>query len=507
MKVGDLFGRDARCAAGLRRRTVHGLQYDSRKVEAGDVFFAFPGEHVDGHKFVQSALDAGAVAIASECEAPDEHKGTWIQIPHGRQALARAALRFYQRPDHRLKLTAVTGTNGKTSTVFLLDTILEHAGLLTARIGTIEYKIGQRRVKAVNTTPESLDLVRYLADLVEEGGTHATLEASSHALDLGRIHGFDFHTVVFTNLSRDHLDYHKTMEAYGQAKRLLLDGAGGEAPRFAVINRDDPVGQDWLAASASETLSYGVQPGADVTAENVEVRTSGLHFRVATPQGKLDIQSSLGGEFNVSNLLAAIAAAITLDIDLHAIGDGVEACRAVPGRFELIDEGQPFTVIVDYAHTDDALRNLLESARTLRRRSKGPGRILTVFGCGGDRDRTKRPAMGEIAGRLSDLVILTSDNPRGEDPLNILNDIRVGLGRVDSSYEIEPDRAQAIRFAVTQAVGDDIVLIAGKGHETTQTIGEQVNPFDDREVARSVLWELGYGPEAAIGGRGAERKL
>ena len=398
-----------------------------------------------------------------------------------------------------MKLTGVTGTNGKTSTVFLLDTILEHAGHLTARFGTIEHKIGERRIKAVNTTPESLDLVRFLADLVDQGGTHATFEASSHALDLGRIHGFDFRTVVFTNLSRDHLDYHKTMEAYAEAKRLLLDGAGGEAPRFAVINRDDPVGQDWLEASGSETLSYGVRPGADVVAENVEVSTGGLRFRAVTPRGKLDVRSSLGGEFNVANLLAAIAAAITLDIDLKTIESGVEACRAVPGRFELIDEGQPFTVIVDYAHTDDALRNLLESARALQRRSKGAGRILTVFGCGGDRDRTKRPAMGEIAGRLSDLVILTSDNPRGEDPLNIINDIRVGLGRVDSSYEVEPDRAQAIRFAVAQAVGGDIVLIAGKGHETTQTVGSEVKPFDDREVARGLLHELGYGPDSVAG--------
>lgn len=388
---------------------------------------------------------------------------------------------------------------GKTSTVYLLDSILEHSGLLTARFGTIEHKIGQRHLKAINTTPESLDLVRFLADLVEEGGTHATFEASSHALDLGRIHGFDFHTVVFTNLSRDHLDYHETMAAYGAAKRRLLDGAGGEPPRFAVINKDDPVGQDWLENSPSETLSFGVQPGADIVAENVEVQLSGLHFRVSTPKGALEVRSSLGGEFNMSNLLAAIAAALTLDIDLAVIEEGIEACRAVPGRFELIDEGQPFTVIVDYAHTDDALRNLVEAARTLRRRSKTPGRILTIFGCGGDRDRTKRPAMGEIAGRLSDLVILTSDNPRSEDPLNIINDVRVGLGRVESTYEIEPDRAEAIRLAVSQGSSGDIVLIAGKGHETTQTIGEQVIPFDDREVARGVLRELGYGASSAAG--------
>ena len=499
MKVGDLFDNRAKCTAALRREAVHGLQYDSRKVGKGDVFFAFPGEHVDGHAFIEKALQAGALAVASEREPAAEHKDKWILIPHGRQALAKAALRFYDRPDQHLKLTGVTGTNGKTSTVYLIDSILERAGLLTARFGTIEHKIGQRHIKAINTTPESLDVVRFLADLVEEGGTHATFEASSHALDLGRIHGFDFHTVVFTNLSRDHLDYHGTMQSYAEAKRRLLDGAGGEPPRFAVINRDDPVGQDWLETSGSETLSFGVQPGADVVAENVEVRLSGLHFLAATPKGAINVRSSLGGEFNISNLLAAIATTLTLDIDPVVIEEGIEACRAVPGRFELIDEGQPFTVIVDYAHTDDALRNLLEAARTLRRRSKTPGRILTIFGCGGDRDRTKRPAMGEIAGRLSDLVILTSDNPRSEDPLNIVNDVRVGLGRVESTYEIELDRAEAIRLAVSQGSSGDIVLIAGKGHETTQTIGDKVLPFDDRETARGVLRELGYGANSAAG--------
>ena len=499
MKIGDLFDRSAQCQAGLRRKSIHGLQYDSRKLEPGDVFFAFPGENADGHQFIPAALDAGAAAIVSERKAPLAHGAHWIQVLHGRKSLAKAALRFYGRPDHQLKLTGVTGTNGKTSTVYLLDSILENAGLLTARFGTIEHKIGRRRLRAVNTTPESLDIVRFLTELVAEGGSHAGFEASSHALSLGRVYGFDFHTVVFTNLSRDHLDFHQTMEEYAASKRRLLQGAGGEPPRYAVINRDDPIGQEWLAASSSETLSYGVRPGADVVAENVDARLSSLHFRAATPRGPLDVRSSLGGAFNISNLLAAITAALTLDIDLNTIGEGIEACRAVPGRFELIDEGQPFVVIVDYAHTDDALRNLLEAARALRQRSKGTGRILTVFGCGGDRDRTKRPAMGEIAGRLSDLVILTSDNPRSENPLNIINDIRVGMGRVESKHEIEPDRAAAIRLAVSHGQAGDIVLLAGKGHETTQTIGDEVLPFDDRETARGLLHELGYGVHSVAG--------
>ena len=477
----------------LASREVKGLQYDSRQLGPGELFFAFPGEHVDGHRFVEPALAAGALAVVSEREAPAKLRGNWVRVPHGRRALAQAALEFYGRPDRRLKLTGVTGTNGKTTTVYLIDAILDAAGLKTARLGTIEHKVGDRQIRAVNTTPESLDLARYLQDLDEQGGTYATLEASSHALELGRIFGMDFHTAVFTNLSRDHLDFHSTMENYASAKRRLLEGAGGKPPKVVVINKDDPVGQEFLETVEAPKLSFGVQNPSDVMAENVDVGLNELHFQANTPRGRLEVHSALSGEFNVANLLAAITAAISLDISLGTIERGIAACRAIPGRFEQIDAGQPFVVLVDYAHTDDALQRLIRAARTLLIRSKSRGRVIAMFGCGGDRDRTKRPAMGEIAGRLSDRVILTSDNPRSENPLDIINDILVGLRRVDAVHEIEPDRAAAIRLALSHAQSGDIILLAGKGHETHQTIGDETVPFDDRETALGVLHELGYG--------------
>ena len=495
-KLRQLLGSTVKASHPLASQAVKGLQYDSRQIGRDELFFAFPGEHVDGHKFVKSALAAGALAVVSEREAPAKLKGQWIQVPHGRRALAQAALKFYGHPDRRLKLTGVTGTNGKTTTVYLIDAILDAAGFKTARLGTIEHKVGERRIRAVNTTPESLDLVRFLDDLDELGGTHATLEASSHALELGRIFGMDFHTAVFTNLSRDHLDFHSTMESYARAKRRLVEGAGGKPPKVMVINNDDPVGQEFLETIAGPKLSFGVQNPSDVMAENVDIRLSGLRFQANTPCGRLEVHSSLSGEFNVGNLLAAIGAAISLDVGLETIASGIAACRGVPGRFQQVDAGQPFVVLVDYAHTDDALRRLVEAARTLLTRSKGRGRVITMFGCGGDRDRTKRPAMGEIAGRLSDRVILTSDNPRSENPLDIINDILVGLRRMDAVHEIEPDRAAAIHLALSHAQSGDIVLLAGKGHEAYQTIGDETVPFDDRETALGMLHELGYGVDS-----------
>jgi UDP-N-acetylmuramoyl-L-alanyl-D-glutamate--2,6-diaminopimelate ligase len=481
------------------RKPVTGLQYDSRKIRSGEVFFAFPGENVDGHRFIVPALEAGAAAIVSEREPPAEYRDLWVQVRHGREALAEAALHFYGRPDRRVLLTGVTGTNGKTTTVFLIDAIFEAAGFRTALLGTIEYRIAGRRLPAVNTTPESLDLVRVLAELAQQGGTHATFEVSSHALELKRVHGLEFHTAVFTNLTRDHLDFHKTMENYGRAKKQLFQGAGAPPPKFAVVNQDDPLGREILALGKSEPLSYGFDARAAVVAREVDSRPGKLHLRVSTPKGDIGIDSRLSGDFNVPNILAAVATALSYNVDTGTIQRALAACPPVPGRFETVDEGQPFSVVVDYAHTDDALKNLIEAARALLERGKKPGRIITLFGCGGDRDRTKRPLMGEIAARLSDLVILTSDNPRTEDPLNIMNDILVGLRRVDTPFLTEPDRARAIRKALQEAEKGDMVLIAGKGHEAYQVIGRTSNPFDDRQVAREVLRELGYEPGEAAG--------
>ena len=471
---------------------ANGLQYDSRKLQRGDAFFAFLGEHVDGHRFVPNAMEAGAAAIVSERVAPEGLEGQWARVSHGHRALALSALRFYGRPDRQLKLTGVTGTNGKTSTVYLIDSLLRSAGKVTARFGTIEHRVANRAVPAINTTPESLDVIRYLVELRDLGGTHATMEVSSHGLEIGRVYGMDFHTAVFTNLSQDHLDFHGDMQSYAAAKRRLFEGAGGAVPRFAVINLDDEIGRDLLTHSKSEKLSYGRTPRADVAATAIETSFDGVKFTAETPVGAIDVNSPMNGDFNVENILAAIATALTYEIPAQQIERGLRETPSVPGRFETVNEGQPFLVVVDYAHTDDALKRLIESARVLLSSRGEPGRVLTLFGCGGNRDRGKRPAMGRVAGQLSDWVILTSDNPRNEDPTAIIRDAEAGLGEGPAPYEIEPDRAAAIEIALNQARSGDIVLIAGKGHEPYQVVGEVKLPFDDRETARKVLNELGY---------------
>jgi len=471
---------------------VTGLEYDSRKLREGAVFFAFPGEHVDGHRFVPSARAAGAAAIVSERTAPEGDQGVWVQVRHGRRALAAAALAFYGNPDERLRLIGITGTNGKTTTAYLADSVLRAAGNTTGLVGTVGHRIGDRLLPAANTTPESLDLVRMLEELEKMSGTHMTLEASSHALELGRIAGFRFDTAVFTNLTQDHLDFHGDMESYFAAKRTLFEG-NGPRPRAAVVNADDAYGRRLLEIEGIESLSFSAQGAADIRAVEAESTFDGLKIRVATPQGETVLHSPLVGCFNVANILAAVGVGLAQGIDLETVGQGIAECGAVPGRFELVREGQPFLVAVDYAHTDDALRNLISAARRL---VPAGGRILTVFGCGGDRDRAKRPLMGAAAGELSDRVILTSDNPRSEDPLRILADAEVGLQRVDANYVRQPDRRKAITKALKEAAAGDIVLIAGKGHETYQQVGDEKLPFDDRETARELLREITHGRRA-----------
>ncbi len=474
---------------------VSGLQYDSRKLKPGEVFFAFPGEHVDGHQFISEAVARGAAAVVSERSPAGgalPEPIPWVQVRHGREALALAALNFYGHPDRRLRLTGVTGTNGKTTTVYLIDSILRAAGFTTATLGTIEQTIAGEHRPTANTTPESLDLVRLFAELLDRGGSHATFEVSSHALELRRVYGLQFHTAVFTNLTRDHLDFHGTIENYAAAKRRLFEGAGGPPPRFAVIHHEDPWGRKWEKLGGFHVLSYGLNSGACITASKVVSSFEGLRFTANTPAGPIPIRSPLLGKFNILNILAAVGVGLSYDLSPEVIAAGVAECKAVPGRFERVDAGGPFVVVVDYAHTDDALRNVIRAARELVCDRNPPGRVITLFGCGGDRDRTKRPLMGEAAGSLSDFVILTSDNPRSEDPLNIINDVLVGLQRATAHYRLEPDRAAAIKIAIETARSGDIVILAGKGHETYQIIGSSVNPFDDREVARQVLRGMGY---------------
>jgi UDP-N-acetylmuramoyl-L-alanyl-D-glutamate--2,6-diaminopimelate ligase len=474
-------------ADSLHAAPVAGLEYNSRQVQPGFVFFAFPGARTDGRQYALQALERGALAIVSESEAPAGFPGPWIQVAHGRRTLALWSRRFYQQPDERLHLTGVTGTNGKTTTVFLIDSVLRSAGFTTGMLGTIEYRVGAERRAAVNTTPESLDLMRLLDDMARAGATHASLEVSSHALELGRVFGLAFQAAVFTNLTRDHLDFHGTMESYFAAKQRLFEGAGGPPPPYAILNHDDEYSGRIQTASQTRRLTYGFEAGADLRALNVRLGFEGLRFEIEHPEGRQKIESPLVGRINVYNILAAFGAGLAAGLSPEAIAAGIANLAAVPGRFERVDAGQPFLVVVDYAHTDDALRNTLAAARAL-----GPKRILTVFGCGGDRDRAKRPLMGIAAAELSDFVVVTSDNPRSEDPLDIINDAMVGVRRTDVRHVVEPDREKAIHKAISEAAPGDIVLVAGKGHETYQTLKDSTIPFDDREVARRILQSYGY---------------
>ncbi|MGA2215655.1 MAG: UDP-N-acetylmuramoyl-L-alanyl-D-glutamate--2,6-diaminopimelate ligase, partial [Bryobacteraceae bacterium] len=411
--------------AGLGELSVAGLEYDSRRVQPGFLFFAFPGARADGREFAQQAIDRGAVAAVSELPAPEGFRGAWIEVEHGRQALALAARNFYGNPAKRLKLTGVTGTNGKTTTTFLVDAVLRAAGNTTALVGTIEYRLAGEVRPAVNTTPESLDLYRMFQELEQAGGTHVTMEVSSHALALGRVYGMPFHTAVFTNLTRDHLDFHHSMEEYFAAKQLLFGSEGGTAPAWAVINSDDPYGRQ--IQTAPHTLRYGFEDGADLRGSSLHVSFEGLRFTVQQGAERIQLSSPLVGKFNAYNILAACGAALSYGLDWKTISAAIANCPRVPGRFESVQQGQPFLVVVDYAHSDDALRNVIAAARELH-----PKRVITLFGCGGDRDRSKRPLMAQAASQASDFVVLTSDNPRSEDPISIMNDALVGLRRFDT---------------------------------------------------------------------------
>ncbi len=469
---------------------VSSLVYDSRQVNPGSLFVAIRGEKFDGNQFVSAAIERGARAIASETPRPPAipQDVAWVVVSNVRRALATIGANFFGRPAEKLQMVAVTGTNGKTTTSFLIDSILHASGHQSGLFGTLVHRTPVASRAAMITTPESLDLQGFLAEIVDAGGTHAVLEASSHALVLNRLWGCRFAAAVFTNLTQDHLDFHKTLDDYFAAKRLLFEGTGAGPPAAAIINMDDSCGARFTGLTA-RTITYGLAPGAQVTAKKFVQGITGLEFAADTPAGKIEVRSPLVGRFNVYNLLGAIGAGLALGVSREGIETGIRKLQAVPGRFERVDLGQPFLVIVDYAHTDDALRNLVATAREL----DPEGRLITLFGCGGDRDRSKRPLMGEAAGKMSDVVVLSSDNPRGEDPLRIINDALVGLQRTAAKVFVEPDREQAIELAVEQARPGDVVLIAGKGHETTQVLKDGAIPFDDREVARHALRQRGYG--------------
>ena len=462
---------------------------DSRRVKPGALFVAIQGTATDGNLYAKDASARGAVVVLSADPQPADWaaQATWVQVVEPRKALAIAAANFFSRPASALKLVGVTGTNGKTTTSSLIDAIVKGSGAKTGLFGTIAYHTPQGRYPAPNTTPESVDLQEFFAEVRDSGGTHAVLEASSHALALDRLWGCHFMAAVFTNLTRDHIDFHTTFDDYFEAKRHLFEGTGAGAPDVAVVNTDDEWGKK-LTGLAKQTLTYGLTNGSDLAAKKFTLTFNGLNFTARTPNGNVQVQSPLVGRMNVYNILAAIGAGIGLGFSNEVIEEGIRNLAAVAGRFERIDQGQPFVVVVDYAHTDDALENLIRTARELNSK----GRIITMFGCGGSRDRTKRPIMGETAGRLSDLTILTSDNPRAEDPLKIISDIVVGIQKSQGKYMIEGDRAKAIQLAIDEAKAGDMVLLAGKGHEDYQIFSDRTVHFDDREVAQMALSDLGY---------------
>src|SRR5436309_7157470 len=492
-----LQGVETTLSANANELTIQKVACDSRKVQSGTLFFALHGAKADGNAFIQDAIKRGAVAIASEEKAVGKIPPgvSWIQVREARKALAIAAANFLGHPASALHLVAVTGTNGKTTTTSVVDAIVKASGAKTGLFGTIAYHTPLGDYPAPNTTPESVELQGFFAEIRDAGGKYGVLEASSHSLAMDRLWGCHFQAAVFTNLTREHMDFHKTFEDYFAAKKRLFAGTGAGAPEVAVLNTDDSYGKQ-LAGLAKSTVKYGLESQTDITASKFQLSFEGLRFTAHTPKGKLQVKSRLVGRINVYNLLAAIGAAQALGFSNEIIQKGLENRESVSGRFQRIDMGQPFLVIVDYAHTDDALENLIRTARELNTE----GRIITLFGCGGLKDRTKRPVMGEVSGRLSDLTILSSDNPRTEEPLKIISDVVVGLQKTAGKYLIETDREKAIGMAIDEARAGDIVLLAGKGHEDYQILADRTLKFDDREVARRALRERGFaGPKNGFG--------
>jgi|AGTN01.2.fsa_nt_gi UDP-N-acetylmuramyl-tripeptide synthetase len=465
---------------------VRGITYDSRKVKKGDLFVALSGSHADGNEYIHEALAAGAVAVLSAKYSPDI-KVTQVIVTDPLVAMARAAADIYRHPDKKLLLIGVTGTNGKTTITYLLESIFERSGLSTGVVGTVNYRYGKKKFPAPNTTPQSADLYRFFSAMVKERRKAAIMEVSSHALSLGRVEGLEFDVAVFTNLTRDHLDFHETMDGYFRAKAKLFENLKPGEKKYkkhAVINIDDPLGKAFAAAvKQADVLTYGITASADICAENVRTSARGTEFNLKTPYGRRKVHLPHLGLHNVYNALAAAGAALSAGIALEGVVEGLESAPMVPGRLEKVECGQNYAVVVDYAHTDDALKNVLSALKELK-----PGRLITVFGCGGDRDRSKRPLMGEAATALSDFVFVTSDNPRSEDPARIALDIEVGIRRQHrNNYQVTLDREQAIASAIAMAQKGDIILIAGKGHEDYQIIGDQRHHFNDTEVARKYI--------------------
>ncbi len=465
---------------------ISGIEHDSRRVAPGYAFVCLTGFKQDGHRFIGDAITRGAVLLVSERDLHAIDGVSRVKVKDAREALALMAANFYGNPSSELKVIGVTGTNGKTTTAHLTWAILSSAGIQSAIFGTIAHRIGSHHMPALNTTPDGLEIQRMMRKSLEEGLNGVVMEVSSHALELKRVDGVRFDVGVFTNLTWDHLDFHGTFENYRKAKLKLLDLLKEEG--YAVINVDDPSAEYFLRKAESVgagIIGYGLNNrNGGVSADLIESSINGLRFRLKTPIGEGVIELKLPGDHNIYNAMAASGVGVAMGLSFDVIKTGLESIDRVAGRFELVDLGQDFAVIVDYAHTPDALERALKTARRIAK-----GRLISVFGCGGDRDRAKRPRMGEISTRLADHTIITSDNPRTEDPIEIIGQILKGV-YPDASYEVEPDREQAIAKAVRSARKDDLILIAGKGHEDYQIIGDQKIHFDDREVAARYIREV-----------------
>jgi len=467
-----------------RDQEITGIAYSSRKVEPGNIFIALKGQKADGHDFLPEALQRGAVAIVSERPCPPEIDRAWVQVLDSREAMALLAANFYDHPSSRLKVVGITGTKGKTTITYILEEILKTAGLQPGVVGTIEYRWGGRQFSAERTTPEAPDIQKFLRQMVDEGVSHCLMEVSSHSLELKRVWGIGFDVAVFTNLSGEHLDYHQTMENYFEAKKKLF--FLNHKRQASIVNIDDPWGERLLSELPMQTISFGFRPEAVVRAEKFTIDQEEMTATVSTPLGSLTFTSSLIGKHNLYNFLAAIAAALMLSVPMPDIIRGISSLKRIPGRFESVANRLGVKVIVDYAHTDGALENLLQAIRSLN-----PRKVILVFGCGGDRDRLKRPRMGEVAARLADWTIITSDNPRSEEPEQIISEIEQGFHHLGNhNYEKIIDRRQAIETALVMARKGDWVVVAGKGHENYQVFRDRTVPFSDVETAREIIDRL-----------------
>lgn len=485
MKLKNLLdGVSVQELSGNTEIDIKGISHSSKAIQEGYVFAALKGLKTDGLLFIQEALDKKAAGVISESEKPSGFSGTWIQVQDSREALALCAANFYSHPSQSLKIVGITGTKGKTTITYILEEILRQAHFRPGVLGTVSYRGPGVELSAERTTPEASDLQRMLKEMLDHAATHCLIEISSHSLELKRVAGISFDAAVFTNLSGEHLDYHISMDRYFEAKKKLF--SLGKKNFTAVINADNVWGKKLISQIPGKKMTFGLDADAEVYAKKFRFDKWGIDLVAGFPGGQIEITSPLLGKPNLYNILASISTALSMEIPVPAIRSGISSLRGVPGRFQTIANTLGYTVIVDYAHTDDALKNLLETARELTRE-----RVVLVFGAGGDRDKTKRPRMGKVAAQLADKIIVTSDNPRSEDPMAIIADIERGIeteGRQD--YMVQPDRKKAISQALAEAREGDCILIAGKGHETYQIIKDKVLHFNDAEIAREILREL-----------------